>query len=140
MSKRSTQIQETLYCGIDVSAKSLTVAIQSVGQPVEQRSFSNNPNGHRALIVWLRAVSLTKCARRFISAASASTRIRSSNSRPRNVTRVSRLRCTGVRSRLIMSSQIPCACVIIDSARRTMPEIMRAPIAAMNFLIQVDPG
>ena len=54
MSKRSIQIQETLYCGIDVSAKSLTVAIQRVGQPVEQTSFPNNPNGHKALIVWLR--------------------------------------------------------------------------------------
>ena len=54
MSKRSIQIQETLYCGIDVSAKSLTVAIQRVGHPVEQMSFPNNPNGHRALIVWLR--------------------------------------------------------------------------------------
>ena len=54
MSKRSIQIQETLYCGIDVSAKSLTVAIQRVGQPVEQTSFPNNPNGHKALIGWLR--------------------------------------------------------------------------------------
>ncbi len=58
MSKRSIQIQETLYCGIDVSAKSLTMAIQRVGQPVEQRSFPNNPNGHRALIVWLRKAKL----------------------------------------------------------------------------------
>jgi hypothetical protein len=39
MSKRSIQVQETMYCGIDVSAKSLTVAIQRVHQPVEQRSF-----------------------------------------------------------------------------------------------------
>jgi len=54
MSKRSIQIQETLYCGIDVSAKSLTVAIRRVGHPVGQRSFPNDPNGHRALIVWLR--------------------------------------------------------------------------------------
>jgi hypothetical protein len=30
------------------------VATQRVGQPVEQRSFPNDPNGHRALIVWLR--------------------------------------------------------------------------------------
>ena len=52
MSKRS--FQETTYCGIDVSAKSLTVAIQRVHQPVEQRSFPNNPIGHKALIVWLR--------------------------------------------------------------------------------------
>jgi transposase len=54
MSKRSIQIQETLYCGIDVSAKSLTVAIQHVGPPVEQSIFPNNLNGYRALIVWLR--------------------------------------------------------------------------------------
>jgi transposase len=30
------------------------VAIQRVHQPVEQRSFPNNPIGHKALIVWLR--------------------------------------------------------------------------------------
>jgi transposase len=47
------QVQQTMYCGIDVSAKSLTVAIQSMRQPVEQRSFPNNPIGHKALIVWL---------------------------------------------------------------------------------------
>jgi transposase len=52
MSKRS--LQETMCCGIDVSAKSLTVAIQRVHQPVEQRSFPNTSVGHRALIVWLR--------------------------------------------------------------------------------------
>jgi hypothetical protein len=52
MSKRS--LQETMCCGIDVSAKSLTVAIQRVHEPVEQRSFPNTPVGHRALIVWLR--------------------------------------------------------------------------------------
>jgi transposase len=54
MSKRSIHVQETMYCGIDVSAKSLTVAIRRVHQPIEQRSFPNNRNGHRALIVWLR--------------------------------------------------------------------------------------
>jgi transposase len=43
-----------MYCGIDVSAKSLTVAIQQVNQPVEQRSFPNTLVGHKALIVWLR--------------------------------------------------------------------------------------
>jgi transposase len=53
MSKRSILIQEVLYCGIDVSAKSLTVALQREGQPVGQRSFLNNPKGHRSLIVWL---------------------------------------------------------------------------------------
>jgi transposase len=54
MSKRSSQTRETLYCGIDVSARSLTVAIQGLSHPVDQRSFPDNPNGHRALIVWLR--------------------------------------------------------------------------------------
>ena len=54
MSKRSIQVQKTMYCGIDVSAKSLTVAIQHVDQPVEQRSFPNTLVGHKALIVWLR--------------------------------------------------------------------------------------
>ena len=54
MSKRTILVQETMYCGIDVSAKSLTVAIQRVHQPVEQRSFPNTSVGHRALIVWLR--------------------------------------------------------------------------------------
>jgi transposase len=54
MSKRSTQTQEMLSWGIDVSAKSLTVAIHGVRPPVDQRSFPNNPNGHKALIVWLR--------------------------------------------------------------------------------------
>ena len=42
---------KTRYCGIDVSAKSLTVAIQRVHQQVEQRSFPNNSIGHKALIV-----------------------------------------------------------------------------------------
>jgi len=54
MSKGSIQVQETMYCGIDVSAKSLTVVTQRVHQSVEQRSFPNNSIGHSALIVWLR--------------------------------------------------------------------------------------
>ncbi|MBB5317630.1 hypothetical protein HDF09_002299 [Edaphobacter lichenicola] len=54
MSKRSIQGQETMYSGIDVSAKSLIVAIQRVYQPFEQRSFPNTSIGHRALIVWLQ--------------------------------------------------------------------------------------
>jgi transposase len=58
MSKRSIPIKTTLYCGIDVSAKSLTVAIQRQGQPTEQRSFPNNLIGHRSLIVWLRKSKL----------------------------------------------------------------------------------
>jgi transposase len=53
MSKRSTQAEEMMYCGIDVSAKSLAVAIQRVHQLVEQRSFPNDSIGHSALIIWL---------------------------------------------------------------------------------------
>src|SRR6266849_10805216 len=58
MNKRSIQGQETMYCGIDVSAKSLTVAIQRMHQPVEQRSFPNTSVGHKSLIVWLRKSKL----------------------------------------------------------------------------------
>src|SRR5258708_36753112 len=58
MSKRSIQVQETMCCGIDVSAKSLTVAIQRMHQPVEQRSVPNTSVGHKALIVWLRKAKL----------------------------------------------------------------------------------
>jgi transposase len=47
-------MQETLFCGIDVSAKSLTVAVQQENQSVEQRSFANSTSGHKALIAWLR--------------------------------------------------------------------------------------
>jgi hypothetical protein len=54
MNKRLMQVQETMYCGIDVSAESLTVAIQRLHRPVEQRNFPNTSVGHKALIVWLR--------------------------------------------------------------------------------------
>jgi transposase len=40
-------IQGTQYCRIDINAKSLIVAIQRVGRPVEQRNFSNNPSFFR---------------------------------------------------------------------------------------------
>jgi hypothetical protein len=57
MSKRSIRVQETIYCGIHVSVKSLTVAIQRVHQPVEQRRFPNASVGHKALIVSLRSAT-----------------------------------------------------------------------------------
>ena len=47
MSKRSIQVQETMYCGIDVSAASLTVAIQRVHQPIEQRSLPRQSSAGR---------------------------------------------------------------------------------------------
>jgi transposase len=54
MSRQTIIMQETLFCGIDVSAKSLTVAVQQENQSVEQRPFANSTSGHKALIAWLR--------------------------------------------------------------------------------------
>ena len=49
-----TQVpQAMLYCGIDVSAASLAVALQPLEGAVEQREFDNTTAGHRALISWL---------------------------------------------------------------------------------------
>jgi transposase len=42
------------YCGVDVSAKTLAVAVQRAGgNGFEQRGFANTPAGHRQLIAWL---------------------------------------------------------------------------------------
>lgn len=46
-------LQDLIWCGIDVSAKDLAVAIVDEAAVVE-RSFSNQPSGHRALIGWLQ--------------------------------------------------------------------------------------
>jgi transposase len=47
--------QAMAFCGIDVSAKTLAVAVQQQeDQPVEQREFVNLAIGHKALIAWLR--------------------------------------------------------------------------------------
>ena len=47
---RSTMV----FCGIDVSAATLSVAVQQEDQPVEQRELANSASGHKALIAWLR--------------------------------------------------------------------------------------
>lgn len=54
MSKQSTIIEETLFCGIDVSARSLTVAIQHKDHQMEQRTFANSASGHKSLVAWLQ--------------------------------------------------------------------------------------
>jgi transposase len=58
MSKRSVPSFPScavLYCGIDVGAASLTVAVQPEGGGgFEQREFVNSGAGHRQLIAWLR--------------------------------------------------------------------------------------
>jgi transposase len=53
MSKLSNPLQATVFCGVDVSAASLAVAIQQDDQPVEQREFANSGSGHQALIACL---------------------------------------------------------------------------------------
>jgi transposase len=53
MNKRSGGAQGSVFCGIDVSAQSLAVAVIEGDQPVRQREFCNRQSGHRELIVWL---------------------------------------------------------------------------------------
>ncbi|HUD76204.1 MAG TPA: IS110 family transposase [Terracidiphilus sp.] len=53
MSKLSKVFQATVFCGIDVSAESLAVAVQQEDRPLEQREFANSAGGHKALIAWL---------------------------------------------------------------------------------------
>lgn len=53
MSQLPTPAESMSYCGIDVSASSLAVAIQWQDQAVQQREFVNDARGHKALIAWL---------------------------------------------------------------------------------------
>ena len=55
MSKRPVPSCAVLYCGIDVSAATLAVAVQPEGSDsLEQREFANTTAGHRQLVAWLR--------------------------------------------------------------------------------------
>lgn len=54
MSKLSNPTQAMVFCGIDVSAATLAVAVQQQDQSVQQREFANDRSGHTALIAWLR--------------------------------------------------------------------------------------
>lgn len=51
-------LQEVVWCGIDVSATELAVAVVS-DAIVQQRSFCNQAGGHRALLAWLQAQART---------------------------------------------------------------------------------
>jgi transposase len=42
-----------VFCGIDVSAETLAVAVIEPDQPSVQREFANSPSGHKALLTWL---------------------------------------------------------------------------------------
>jgi transposase len=53
MSKPIQPIQAMVFCGIDVSAASLAVAVQQEDQRFEERVFDNSGGGHKALIGWL---------------------------------------------------------------------------------------
>ena len=43
----------SVFCGIDVSAETLSVAVCGQGQGYRQREFANRASGHQALIRWL---------------------------------------------------------------------------------------
>ena len=46
-------IEASVFCGIDVSAETLSVAVCEQGQGYELREFANRNTGHQALIRWL---------------------------------------------------------------------------------------
>ena len=54
MSKFSVAHRAVLFCGIDVSAATLQVAVQPEGgEHFEQREFANSAAGHKQLVAWL---------------------------------------------------------------------------------------
>ena len=54
MSKLIQPKQAMVFCGIDVSAATLAVAVQQENQPIREREFANTASGHKALIGWLQ--------------------------------------------------------------------------------------
>jgi transposase len=53
MSKPIQSQKSMVYCGIDVSAATLAVAVQQQDQRFEERIFDNTASGHKTLIRWL---------------------------------------------------------------------------------------
>ena len=53
MSKSTHSQQRMVFCGIDVSAARLDVALIEPDRPLLQRQFINRSSGHKALIGWL---------------------------------------------------------------------------------------
>ena len=53
MGESTNPRRATMFCGIDVSAASLAVAVQQEDQRFEERVFDNSGGGHKALIGWL---------------------------------------------------------------------------------------
>jgi transposase len=58
MSKPIQAIQALAFCGIDVSAATLAVAVQQQDQRFEERIFDNTASGHKALIRWLHKLKV----------------------------------------------------------------------------------
>jgi transposase len=54
MSKPIGNLQATVFCGVDVSAATLSVAVIEQDQLLQQREFANRAGGHKLLIGWLR--------------------------------------------------------------------------------------
>ena len=50
----------TVFCGIDVSATTMAVALIAPDQPLLQRQFTNRPSGHKQLLVWLGSKCKTR--------------------------------------------------------------------------------
>jgi transposase len=59
MSQLSNPAQTMVFCGVDVSAATLAVAVVEQDQPVQQHEFANTAVGHQALIAWLGKRGLT---------------------------------------------------------------------------------
>src|ERR1039457_3926723 len=53
MNKPNSNYPSTLFCGIDVSARSLSVALIEPEHSVSVREFANSTSGHKALLAWL---------------------------------------------------------------------------------------
>jgi transposase len=53
MSKTNQPAQATVFCGVDVSAATVNVAVQQEDHRFEERVFDNSASGHKALIAWL---------------------------------------------------------------------------------------
>jgi transposase len=53
MNKFAPTSTATVFCGIDVSARSLSVALIEPDHAVTQREFLNSASGHKALLNWL---------------------------------------------------------------------------------------
>jgi transposase len=53
MNKSLTTPPATVFCGIDVSAATLAVALIAPDQRLLERQFANRPSGHKELLAWL---------------------------------------------------------------------------------------